>query len=159
MDSLARSHFAISYPCRDPSTRFGSPLYSFHVFEQEPHIALEIYASHLPHGLPFISSCNCISCIFLSLLKFMSAPRFIFIIHIARAHLNPSQVEIFVYLFHLDHPLLGGDLPPSVFILHMFPCIEHRYVPLLGTSLLAHDTRLLLYMYYKHFYSFSSFLI
>ena len=37
----------------------------------------------------------------------------------------------------------------SVLILHMLPCIEHRYVPLLETSFLAPDTRLLLSMYYK----------
>ena len=46
--------------------------------------------------------------------------------------------------------LPGGDFPPSVDILHMYPCIEHRYVPLLGTSLFAlNDTRLLLVCNYK----------
>ena len=57
----------------------------------------------------------------------------------------------FLYPLQLDSLfLLGGDFPPSVAILHMYPCIEHRYVPLLGTSLFAHyDTRLLLVCNYK----------
>ena len=46
--------------------------------------------------------------------------------------------------------LPGGDFPPSVDILHMYACIEHRYVPLLGTSLLSlNDTHLLLVCNYK----------
>ena len=95
----------------------------------------------------------------LALSSFMLAPRFRVISHIAPARLNPSEVEPFMYPLHLDHPLLGGDLPQSVIILHILPCIEHRYVPLLETSFIAHASRLLLTMYYKHFYSFSSFLI
>ena len=57
----------------------------------------------------------------------------------------------FIYPLQLDSLfLLGGDSPPSVTILHMHPCIEHRYVPLLGTSLFAlNDTRLLLVCKYK----------
>ena len=46
--------------------------------------------------------------------------------------------------------LPGGDFPSSIDILHMYPCIEHRYVPLLGTSLFSlDDTRLLLVCNYK----------
>ena len=52
-------------------------------------------------------------------------------------------------LCSLITPLPGGDLPTSVITLHMLPFIEHRYVPLLGTSLHVPDTRLLLDMYYK----------
>ena len=45
----------------------------------------------------------------------------------------------FVYPLQLDSLFLpGGDFPLSVTILHMCPCIEHRYVLLLGTSLFAH---------------------
>ena len=56
----------------------------------------------------------------------------------------------FIYPLQLDSLLPGGDFPPSVDILHMYPCIEHRYVPLLGTSLFAlNDTRLLLVCNYK----------
>ena len=61
-----------------------------------------------------------------------------------------SQEEPFIYILCiLITPLPGRDLPPSVIILHMFTCIEHRYVPLLGTSLHSPNTRLLLAMYYK----------
>ena len=57
----------------------------------------------------------------------------------------------FIYPLQLDSLFLPrGDFPPSVSILHMYPCIEHRYVPLLGTSLFSHyDTRLLLVCNYK----------
>ena len=57
----------------------------------------------------------------------------------------------FIYPLQLDPLFLsGGEFPPSVTILHMDPCIEHRYVPLLGTSLFFHyDTRLLLVCNYK----------
>ena len=42
------------------------------------------------------------------------------------------------YILRILIPFLsGGDFPPSVDILHMYPCIEHRYVPLLGTSLFS----------------------
>ena len=57
----------------------------------------------------------------------------------------------FIYPLQLDSLFLpGGDFPPSVAILHMYPCIEHRYVPLLGTSLFFHfDIRLLLVYNFK----------
>ena len=57
----------------------------------------------------------------------------------------------FIYPLQLDSLFLpGGDFPLSVAILHMYPCIEHRYVPLLGTSLFAHyDTYILLVCNYK----------
>ena len=43
----------------------------------------------------------------------------------------------FLYPSQLDSFLPRGDFPPSVDILHMYPSIEHRYVPLLGTSLFS----------------------
>ena len=42
-----------------------------------------------------------------------------------------------LYTSQLVSLLSVGDFPPSVYILHMYPCIEHRYVPLLGTSLFS----------------------
>ena len=55
-----------------------------------------------------------------------------------------------LYPSYLVSILLGGDFPPIVDILHMYPCIEHRYVPLLGTSLFSiNDTHLLLICNYK----------
>ena len=44
----------------------------------------------------------------------------------------------FIYILHILIPfLLGGDFPSNVSILHMYPCIENRYVPLLGTRLFS----------------------
>jgi hypothetical protein len=34
----------------------------------------------------------------------------------------------FIHL-RLNTFIFGGDIPMSVLILHMLPCIEHRYVP------------------------------
>ena len=127
----------------------GSPLYSRHVLEQELHTPLELYVGILPEGIPCISSCNFISYILLALLRFMPTPCFIFISHVAWACLNPSQADPFTYPLQLDHPLPGGDPLPSVLILRILPCIEHRYVPLLGTSFISPDTCLLLVVHYK----------
>ena len=57
----------------------------------------------------------------------------------------------FIYPLQLDSLFLpGGDFPLSVAILHMYPCIENRYVPLLGTSFFAHyDSHILLVCNYK----------
>ena len=71
-----------------------------------------------------------------------------------------SQAKPFyIYIFSLiPHFLLGGDFPPSVVILHMFPCIEHRYLPLLGTSLFSPwHSYTPYFVTMKHFYSFSRF--
>ena len=81
----------------------------------------------------------------------MLAPLTLRFSHIARACLMSSHAEPFIYILRSLIPFLpGGDFPSSADILHMYPCIEHRYVPLLGTSLFAlNDTRLLLVCNYK----------
>ena len=81
----------------------------------------------------------------------MPAPLTLRFSHIARACLMSIHAEPFIYILRSLMPFLpGGDFPPSVNILHMYPCIEHRYVPLLGTSLFSlNDTRLLLVCNYK----------
>ena len=65
------------------------------------------------------------------------------------SHVYPCRA--FIYILRSLIPfLLGGDFPPSVDILHMYPCIEHRHVLLLGTSLFSlNDTHLLLVCNYK----------
>ena len=60
------------------------------------------------------------------------------------SHVQPCRAILYI-LCSLIPFLLGGDFPPSVDILHMCPCIEHRYVPLLGTSLFALYDRVLPY--------------
>ena len=67
-----------------------------------------------------------------------------------------SHAEPFFYILRSLIPFLpGGDVPPSVDILHMYPCIENRYVPLLGTSFFAFVTLVSSYsVTIKLFYSF-----
>ena len=74
------------------------------------------------------------------------------------SHLYPCRAILYI-LCSLIPFLLGGDFPPSVDILHMCPCIEHRYVPLLGTSLFPPMTLVSFEsVTIKQFYSFSRFL-
>ena len=105
----------------------------------------------VPPGIPCIYQVViAFSWVFLSFLSFMPAPWLWVISHIARVCLMSNQAKPFYISFPpWSSPLLGGDLPPSFIILHMFPCIEHRYVPLLGASLTIPHTHLLLAMYYK----------
>ena len=90
-----------------------------------------------------------------ALLSFMPASLTLSFSHIARACLMSSHAEPFYISFAAWNPLFlpGGDFPPSVAILHMYPCIEHWYVLLLGTSLFSH-TRLILVCNYKAFLFF-----
>ena len=93
----------------------------------------------------------------LVVLSFVPPPYFSFMSLISWACLNPSWVEPSIYPLQLDHPFTRRRPSSSVLLLHILPCIEHRYVPLLGTSLLSYDTRFLLILYYKQFYYFSIF--
>ena len=103
---------------------------------------------------------NALSWAFPALLSFMMATLTLHFSHIARACLMSSHAEPLFISFAAWFPFLpGGDFPPSVDILHMYPCIEHRYVPLLGTSLFSLMTLVSSYsVTIKQFYSFSSFL-
>ena len=106
-----------------------------------------------------MSSSNCIIMSFSFLLILMSASLTLIISHIARACLMSIQVETFYISFVDWFPFFwGGDFPPSVIILHRCPCIEHRYVPLVGTSFFSpwHSSPPR-FVTIKHFYSFSSF--
>ena len=107
-----------------------------------------------------MSSCNCIIMSFACLidpyadfLDFDYQPY-----SLSLSHVQSSRAILYIFCSLIPHFLLGGDFPSSVVILHMFPCIEHRYVPLLGTSLFSpwhlSPPRLVTI---KHFYSFSSF--
>ena len=99
-----------------------------------------------------MSSCNCIIMIFSFLIETYAA-------------IQPELVSClatqshFVYTLQPNSLFLpGGDFPPSVAILHVCPCIEHRYVPLLGTSLFSLMTLVSSqYVTIKPFYSFSRF--
>ena len=65
-----------------------------------------------------------------------------------------SKPSLLFIVFNLITPHPRGNIPPSVLIMHVLPCIEHRHVPLLGTSFLAPDTCLLLDLYYKALLNF-----
>ena len=97
-----------------------------------------------------MSSCNCIIMSFSCLIEpYASFPDFDYQSY-TWAWLMSSQAEPFYILCSLiSHFLPRGYFPPSVIILHMFPCIENRYVPFPGTSFPTPDTRLLQDMYYK----------
>jgi hypothetical protein len=55
-----------------------------------------------------------------------------------------NQAESFLYPSQFDTLYPGGNITLSVHLSHAFPCIEHRYVPLLELVFLAWDTRSLL---------------
>ena len=114
-----------------------------------------------PLGLPCICKVViALSWVLLSLLRLMLTSLTLIIGHIAWACLVSSQAEPFYISFAAWFPIFlpGRDFPSSVVILHMFPCIENRYVPLLGTSLFSpwHSSPPR-FVTLKHFYSFSSF--
>ena len=94
-------------------------------------------------------------------MSLMSASLTLIISHIARACLMSSKADRFYISFAAWFPIFlsGGYFSSSFIILHMFPCIENRYVPLLGTSLFVpwHSSPPI-FVTIKHFYSFSRFL-
>ena len=152
MGTLVSALFAFgAHADVSPFLGCGSPLYSIAMTFSKSLILLLILCWPCPPGLPLYQVVNAFSWALPVLLSFMPAPLTLRFSLIARACLMSSHAEPFRISFAAWLALLpGGDLPPSVDILHMFPCIEHRYVPLLGTSLFAlNDTRLLLVCNYK----------
>ena len=157
MGALVSSLFVFGTHADTLSFRvWDSFIWYHHEFEQELY-TLEIYAGHFP-GTP--SSCNCITMSFYCLIEPNSGfPDFDYQPYSpSLSHVQPSRAILYIFCSLIPHFLLGGDFPPSVVILHMFPCIEHRYVPLLGTSLFDpwHSSPPI-FVTIKHFYSFSRF--
>ena len=151
--------FCIWYPCCESSLRFKSPFQSRHVISQEPHNPLDLVAGLFPQD-SLMSSCNCIIMIFSCLIEpYVGFPDFEFQPYSSRfSHVQPCRSILYIFCI-LILSLSRGDFPPSVTILHMCPCIENRYVPLLGTSLFNHLTLVSSQsITLKQFYSFSSFL-
>ena len=101
-----------------------------------------------------------LSWVLIALLSLMSDSMNLIISYIAPTCLMSSHIEPFYISFAAWFSIFlqGGDFPLSVFILHMCPCIENRYVPLLGTSLFSHLTLVSSYsVTLKKFYYFWSF--
>ena len=107
-----------------------------------------------------MSSHNCIIMSFSCLIEpYVGFPDFDYQPYSPRlSHVYPSRALLHISCSLISHFLLGGDLPQSVVILHMFPCIENRYALLLGTSLFdpwhSFPPR---FVTIKNFYYFSSF--
>ena len=116
----------------------GSPLYSIHVFAQECHTPLDLFVGLFPQD-SLMSSCNCIIMSFSYLIDpYASFPDFDYQPYSpSLSHVQPCRDILYIFRSLIPHFLPRGDLPSSVIILHIFPCIEHRYVPLLGTSLFS----------------------
>ena len=116
----------------------GSPLYSTAMTFRKSLILLLIFCWPISLRTPLCQVVIALSWYFPTLLSLMSASLTLSFRHIARACLMSSHAEpSFISFAAWFHILPGGDFPPSVTILHMYPCIEHRYVPLLGTSLFS----------------------
>ena len=131
----------------------------FHDISQEPHTPLDILMAYFPQD-SLMSSCNCIIKSFACLIElYVSFPDIAFQKYSpSLSHVQPCRAILYI-LCSLIPSLSAGDFPSSVSILHMCHCIEHRYVPLLGTSLFAPMTLVSSQsVTIKQFYSFSSFL-
>ena len=130
-----------------------------HDISQEPHTPLDLLLSYFPQD-SLMSSCECIIMSFACLIElYTDSPDIPFQPYSpSLSHVQPCRA-IFYILHNLFPFLSGGDFPSSVDILHMYPCIEHRYVPLLGTSLFSLVTLLssqfvtikLVYSFFKLF--------
>ena len=144
-------------------------VFSFRVWEsvvqychdilQEPHTPLDLLLAYFPQD-SLMSSCDCIIMSFACLIELYSSS-----LDIVYSTIQTELVSCLAMQSHLLYPLQlvsllsGGDFLPSVDILHMYPCIEHRYVPLLGTSLFSLMTLVSSQsITIKPFYYFSRFL-
>ena len=109
----------------------------YHDISQEPHAPLDLMLAYFPQD-SLMSSCECIIMRFSYLIElYAGSPDISFQPYSpSLSHVQPCR-DIFYILHSLIPFLPRGDFPPSVDILHMYPCIEHRYVPLHGTSLFA----------------------
>ena len=117
----------------------GSPLYSIAMTLHKSLILLLIFLLTFFPRNPLCQVVIALSWVFPISLNLMLASLTWIISYIAQACLMYGHVDPFYISFVAWFLILpGGDFPPRVIILHMCPCIEHRYVPLLGTSLFFH---------------------
>ena len=114
-----------------------SVVYYCHDISQEPHTPLDLLLAYSPQD-SLMSSCECIIMSFAYLIElYVGSPDIMFQPYsLSLSHVQPCRA-IFYILRSLILFLPRGDFPPSVYILHMYPFIEHKYVPLLGTSLFS----------------------
>ena len=157
MGTLVSSYFAFGTHAEIFSLGCGSPLNSISMTLRKSFILLLIFFVGLFLGTPLCQVVIALSWVFLALFSLMLASLTLIISYIARSYLMSSQVEPFYISFAAWFPIFlpKGEFPLSVIILHMFPCLEHRYIPLLGTSLFSpwHSSPPI-FVTIKHFYSF-----
>ena len=159
MGTLVRSYFACGSHVEMPPCQRALPCHAMSLSKRFILLLNFMLAISLRTPL-YISSCNCIIMSFAFLIEpYTGFPDFGYEAYSPRlSHVYPSRAFLYIFCSLIPQFLPGGDFPPSVVILHMFPCIKHRYVPLLGTSLFSpgHSSPPRL-VAIKHFYSFSSF--
>ena len=127
----------IWHPCCESSLRSRSPLYSTAMSLCKSLILLLIFFVGLCPQDSLMSSCNCIfmsfSCLiepYVGFLNFECQPY---------SPILSSHAEPFCISFAAWFPILTGrGLSPECRYPTHVSCIEHRYVPLLGTSLFSH---------------------
>ena len=131
----------------------------FDEISEEPHTPLDLLLAYFPQE-SLMSSCNCIIMSFVCLIELYAGfPDIEFQPYsLSLSHVQLCKAILYI-LCSLIPFLPGGDFPLSVAILHVYPCIEHRYVLLLGTSLFVPMTLVSSqFVTIKQFYYFSSFL-
>ena len=130
-----------------------------HDNSQEPHTPLDLLLAYFPQD-SLMSSSECIIMRFACLIELYAGFHDIEFqpYRPSLSHVQSCRAILYI-LCNLITFSPGGDFPLSVDILHMCPCIEHRHVPLLGTSLFAPMTLVSSQsVTIKQFYSFSRFL-
>ena len=156
MGTLVISFFAFGVYAKSLSFRVWEFVVQYrHDISQEPHTPLDILLAYFPQD-SLMSSCECIIMSFACFIKLCASS-----LDSAYLSIQPELVPCLAMQSHLLYPsqlvslLLGGDFPLSLDILHMYPCIENRDVPLLGTSLFSLMTLVSSqYVTIKLFYSF-----
>ena len=138
MGTLVRSCFAFGAHVDISPLGCGIPLYSTAMTLSKSFILLLTFMlAFFPRTPLYMSSCNCIIMSFSCLIEpYANFPDFDYHPYsLSLSHVYPSRAFLQIFCSLIPHFLLGGKFSLSVVILHMFPFIEHRYVPLLGTSL------------------------
>ena len=137
MGALVRSYIAFGSHANISPLDYGSPFSPTMSLRKSFILLLNFMLAISLRNPLYISSCDCIFMSFGFLLEiYASSLTLIYLPYkLILSHVYPSRAFLYIFCILICHFLLGGDAPPSVVILHMFHCIEHRYVPLLGTSL------------------------
>ena len=160
MGTLVSSLFAFGAHANNLSFRVWESIVQYrHGISQEPYIPLDLFAGLFPHD-SLMSSCNCIIMSFACLIEpYIGFPNFQYQAYsLSLSHVQPRRAILYILCNLIPYFYQEGTFP-RVLLSYMCPCIEHRYVPLLGTSLFPPMTLVSSQsITIKQFYSFSIFL-